>query len=76
MTTDFFDKAMDVDSSFGILGSTRRGMSVHARNVGVSKEALKTFHCWSNEMNSCMGGSCLDMPDTYSALNGDQRHVT
>ena len=67
MTTSFIDQDMDVDSAFGILWSTWRGMTAHARNVGVSKDALKTFNRWSNEMNSRTGGSRLDMPDTYSS---------
>ena len=68
-TTSLIDKAMDVDSCYGILRSSRRGMTAHARNMGVTKDALKTFNRWSNEMNSRTGGSRLDMPDTYSALN-------
>ena len=68
-TTSLIDKTMDVDSCYGILRSIRRGMTAHTRNMGVTKDALKTFNRWSKEMNSCTGGSRLDMPDTYLALN-------
>jgi hypothetical protein len=68
-TTDLIDKAMDVESSFGIFRSTRRGMTAHARNMKVSKDDLNTFNRWSHEMNSQTGVARLDMADTYSSLD-------
>ena len=68
-TTSFIDQGVEVGSSYGILRSCRRGMTVHARNVGVSKEELNTFNRWSADMNSKTGVGRLDMAETYSALD-------
>jgi hypothetical protein len=68
-TTDLIAKTMDVETSFGLFRSTRRGMTAHARNMKVSKEDLNTFNRWSHEMNSQTGVTCLDMADTYSSLD-------
>ena len=48
-TTTEIDKEMDVESSYGILRSTRRGMTAHARNMKVCKDDLKTFNQWSQK---------------------------
>jgi hypothetical protein len=68
-TTDLIDGTMDIESSFGIFRSTRRGMTAHARNMKVSKDDLNTFNRWSHEMNSQTGVARLDMADTYSLLD-------
>jgi hypothetical protein len=67
-TTTLIDKTKDVDSEFGILWSCRRGMPAHARNMRISKDDLKTFNRWSQEMNAQTGMARLDMPETYSSL--------
>jgi hypothetical protein len=67
-TTLLIDKTKDVDSEYGILRSCRRGMTAHARNMRVSKDDLKTFNRWSQEMNAQTGMARLDMPETYSSL--------
>ena len=68
-TTEFIDKAMDVDEAYGILRSSRRGMTAHARNMGVTKDELKTFNRRSSDMNSYTGGGRLDMAEVYSSLD-------
>jgi hypothetical protein len=67
-TTEFIDRELVVDSEYGILRSLRRGMTAHARNMGVTKDELQTFNRWNKEMNARTGLARLDMPDTYSAL--------
>jgi hypothetical protein len=68
-TTTLIDKTKDVDSEYGILRSSHRGMTAHARNMNVTKDDLKTFNRWSKEMNSQTGMPRLDMPKTYSSLD-------
>jgi hypothetical protein len=60
---------VDVESIFGILRSSRRGMTAHARNMEVSKDMLKVFNRWHTEMNSSTGIARLDMLETYSSLD-------
>ena len=55
-TTDLFDKTVDVEAVYGILRSSRHGMTAHARNVGITKDELNTFNRWSADMNSYTGG--------------------
>jgi hypothetical protein len=67
-TTSLIDKSKDVDSEYRILCSCRQGMTAHARNMRVSKDDLKTFNRWSQEMKAQTGLARLDMPETYSSL--------
>jgi hypothetical protein len=43
-TTNLIDKSKEVDSECGILRSSRRGMTAHARNMKVSEDDLKIFN--------------------------------
>ena len=74
-TTPHIDKSIDVESSFGILRSARRGMTAHARNQGVSKDMLQTFNRWNSAMNSTTGAPRLDMAETYSDLAAIKPHL-
>jgi hypothetical protein len=57
-----------ISELYGILRSLRRGITTHARNMGVPDPLLKTFNRWRSEMNAEGGVANLDMPDTYSKL--------
>jgi hypothetical protein len=67
-TTNLIDKEMDVTEDFGLPRSLRRGLTAHARNMGVSAEWIKAMNRWRSELGSQTGAPRLDMPDTYSAL--------
>jgi hypothetical protein len=67
-TTLLINKSKDVGSEYGILQSCCQGMTAHARNMRVSKDDLKTFNQWSQEMNAQTGMARLNMPETYSSL--------
>ena len=66
--TNLISKEMDVENAYGIFRSTRRGMTSHARNVGITKSQLDTFNRWSNDMNSEPGVARMDMIDVYTDL--------
>ena len=68
-TSTLIDKGIDVDDVYGILRSSRRGMTAHARNMKVSKDDLMAFNRWSKELHSTTGSVRLDMPETYSSLD-------
>lgn len=68
-TTTLIDKRMEIESAYGILRSSRRGMTAHARNMNITKDDLQTFNRWNKEMNSATGAARLDMAETYSALH-------
>ena len=68
-TTTEINKTIDVEDSFGILRSSRRGMTAHARNMGIPKDQLETFNRWSKGLSSTTGLPRLDMVETYSELS-------
>eukprot|EP00978_Attheya_sp_CCMP212_P030031 scaffold108978_cov37-Attheya_sp.AAC.1 len=67
-TTRFIGAEVDVRNDYGILRTLRRGVTSHARNMGVGDALLKIFNRWRTEMNS-NGIATLDMIDTYSKLS-------
>jgi hypothetical protein len=67
-TTRFIGSEVDVRDDYGILRTLRRGVTSHARNMGVGDALLKIFNRWRTEMNS-NGIATLDMIDTYSKLS-------
>jgi hypothetical protein len=67
-STDLIANTMTVETSFGILRSTRRGMTSHGRNMGVTKDDLSLFNRWSRQANAQTGYARLDMVDTYTTL--------
>jgi hypothetical protein len=68
-TTEFIGKEVEVTDDYGISRSSRRGISTHARNMGVSDELLHVFNRWRREMQGSGGLANLDMADTYSKLD-------
>jgi hypothetical protein len=67
-TTEFISDDEVVSEIFGILRSSRRGISTHARNMGVSEKLLHIFNRWRQEMHASGGVANLDMADTYTKL--------
>eukprot|EP00978_Attheya_sp_CCMP212_P023947 scaffold74372_cov57-Attheya_sp.AAC.1 len=70
-TTDFVTDDADLGELYGMLRSSRsRGITTHARNMGVSEQLLlHIFNCWRKEMHAIGGVANLDMADTYSKLD-------
>jgi hypothetical protein len=66
-TTDLICSDEVVSEMFGILRSLRRGVTTHARVMGVAETLLHIFNRWRLEMNA-KGIANLDMADTYSKL--------
>eukprot|EP00978_Attheya_sp_CCMP212_P006931 scaffold16214_cov29-Attheya_sp.AAC.1 len=68
-TTDFIGNDVEVTDDYGISRSSRRGVSTHTRNMGVSDELLHVFNRWRREMQGSGGLANLDMADMYSKLD-------
>jgi len=68
-TTDLIDKKVDVREDAGILRSLRRGVSSHARVVGVDKELIEAVNRWRKEAKSDSGRKHLPMIDQYTELD-------
>jgi hypothetical protein len=68
MTTEFIGSEELVSELFGILRSLRRGVTSHARIMGVGETLLHIFNRWRTEMQGAGGVANLDMADTYSKL--------
>jgi hypothetical protein len=67
--TEHIDKEMDVRDAYGLMRSSRRGLTSHAKNMGIPLEDLKAFNRWRSEIKIGNGGAGrLDMPDLYAAL--------
>jgi hypothetical protein len=67
-TTNFIPADVDVRNDYGILRSLRRGVTSHARNMGVDESLLHLFNRWRTAMKNSSGIENLDMADTYSKL--------
>ncbi len=65
-TTSFIDADVDVQESFGIGWSSRRGVTAHARNIEVPVELLNAVNRWRTEATSVTGNPRLDMMDVYT----------
>ncbi len=64
-STTCINPGMDVRDCFGIYRSLRRGVTAHARNMGVSPDLVSAINRWRNDGNL---GS-LSMLDMYSQLD-------
>jgi hypothetical protein len=58
-----------VRDAYGIRRSTRRGVTAHAKVMGVEENVIKQVHRWEKEMNSLSGFPRLDMIDAYDELD-------
>jgi hypothetical protein len=61
-------KDIDVRAEYGILRSTRRGVTAHARHMEVSTELVNVVNQWRAELDSATGNPRLDMADVYTTL--------
>jgi hypothetical protein len=59
---------VDVRDTYGILHSTRRGVTSHARNMQIPEDGINAFNRWSKDLNARSGASRLDMIEVYSKL--------
>ena len=60
--------SLDVRTAFGILRSSRRGATAHARNMKIDKDIIEAVHRWRREAFSMGVGLRLDLIDVYTAL--------
>ena len=68
-TTNSIERSINVREAYGILRSIRRGATVHARNMGVSKEVIEAVHRWQREALGTGYGIRLDLIDVYTSLD-------
>jgi hypothetical protein len=62
--TDHIDKELEIREKFGLERSLRRGVSAHARNMGVDKDLIKAINRWNKDPSK--GAARLDMIELYS----------
>jgi hypothetical protein len=62
--TDAIDDELDVRDRFGLERSLRRGVSAHARNMGVDEDLIKAINRWQKD--PLKGAARLDMIELYS----------
>jgi hypothetical protein len=67
-TSSMIGATVDVRDVYGILRSTRRGVTSHARNMQIPEDDIKAFNRWSKDLNARSGASRLDMIEVYSKL--------
>ena len=67
--TNFIDSEVTVRDDFGILRSTRRGVTAHAQNMGIPENVIKSFNRWRSDMKSSSNiGASLDMLARYTKI--------
>jgi hypothetical protein len=62
--TDLIDNELEVRENFGLERSLRRGVSAHARNMGVDEDLIKAINRWQKDPSK--GAARLDMIELYS----------
>jgi hypothetical protein len=67
-TTTLIERYLDVRAEYGISRSLRRGVTAHARNMGVPRELVDSVNRWRKEANSATGNPTMDMADVYTTL--------
>jgi len=67
-TTELISNNVDVGDSYGILRSSRRGATAHARNIRVEKDVIDAVHRWRKEALSGGVAIRLDLIDVYTTL--------
>jgi hypothetical protein len=68
-TTNLIEDDVFVRDEFGIERSTRRGVTIHAKNMDVGEEVITANNRWRREANSASGASRLDMIEVYTVLD-------
>jgi len=68
-TTDLIDNKIDVGEIYGMLRSSRRGATAHARNIGVQRDVIEAVHRWHQEAYSGGMSLRLDLIDVYTTLD-------
>jgi hypothetical protein len=68
-TTNTIENSINIREAYGILRSIRRGATVHARNMGISKEIIEAVHRWQKEALGTGYGIRLDLIDVYTSLD-------
>jgi hypothetical protein len=63
-TTNLIDEGKVVRDGFGIMRSTRRGVTIHARNMRVDEDIIKAVNRWMKGGGT--GAARLDMIELYS----------
>jgi hypothetical protein len=63
-TSEAIDEEVDVRERYGMERSLRRGVSAHARNMGVDEDLIKAINRWQKDPSK--GAARLDMIELYS----------
>ena len=68
MATDYISNDIDVTESYGLLRSSRRGATAHARNMKVPRDIIEAVHRWRKEAMGSGTAIRLDLIDVYTSL--------
>jgi hypothetical protein len=63
-TSEAIDDELEIRERFGMERSIRRGVSAHARNMGVDEDLIKAINRWNKDPSK--GATRLDMIKLYS----------
>lgn len=68
--SEAIDNQVEIPETFGIMRSSRRGATAHARNRKVGKDVIEAVHRWRKEALGGAGVSIrLDLIDVYTSLD-------
>ena len=68
--SDAIGNQVDIADTYGIMRSSRRGATAHARNMKVGKDVIEAVHRWRREAFGGAGVSIrLDLIDVYTSLD-------
>jgi len=68
--SDAISNQVEIPDTYGIMRSSRRGATAHARNMKVGKDVIEAVHRWRKEAFGGAGVSLrLDLIDVYTSLD-------
>ena len=67
--SDFIKNDVDIGECYGILRSSRRGATAHARNVKIERDIIEAVHRWRQEAFGSGISLRLDLIDVYTTLD-------
>jgi hypothetical protein len=63
---ELIDREVDVWEDYGVSRSCRRGVTTHARNVGILPDVIQANNRWRSEESARGGRPWLTMQDYYT----------
>ena len=67
--SDAISNQVEVADAYGMMRSSRRGATAHARNMKVKNDVIEAVHRWRREAFGGGGAIRLDLIDVYTSLD-------